>query len=358
METAIRNCIRAAVFGAALPALFLSVHFPARAAVYRLEDGSLLDTDYYRTVSPDAVQMTGDSDQAMIDHFLWYGKVEGRAGVSPLADPAALEKSAVTVPSRTAGVDTVSGEAVLSTSGGYVMGDKVRKALSSGLSSAQGRNRQVGFVMTDLYSGMTVAYNADEPLYSASSIKGPYVLAVAALSPDSVKEYGDMMYQILRYSDNERYEQLYGIYGGDVLKEWWQQAGNGDLDSTAQQAFHSYYYFYSARQLARLWVRNYSFLAGTTQGRAMGPWLERPNASVIYERLHGKYLTMSKAGWIAAGDTSKNINATDDGGIVYCRHHPYVIAIMSNIPKDFTRLRALTDALEAAHQEMITQIRG
>jgi len=165
------------------------------------------------------------------------------------------------------------------------------------------------------------------------------VISLVSAQPDVLTQYGDTLRAIAVYSDNESYRWLYRTYGTDALRAFCARLGvTGDI-------LWRRYPYYSARTLAKLWIGSYAILE---KNEALGKLFEEPEYSAICDVLGGKYTTRSKGGWI--GETG--YNATNDAGIICAGDRPYVMAIMSDIPMNMPRLRALVAALDAAHGEM------
>ncbi|MGN1024529.1 MAG: serine hydrolase [Lachnospiraceae bacterium] len=321
--------------------------------IYLLADGTLFDADYYRAQNPDIAARSGDTDAGLIHHFENAGQAEGRLPASPDENPLVLQKNALPEPlDPKASVDALPGTAKIGVSGPYAMSEGVQQALLFGIRQVTDRSHSVGFVMVDLQSGQAISYDPDHRFYSASSIKGPYVISLLSDKPAALAESRSDMILAVHISDNQAYYRLIGRYGMDAFAAYWAEAGNGSFQKDAGHSRTSHYAFYSPRQLARLWIANAAFFESGSIGEEAASWFTSPNASVIYSELHGTCLTRSKAGWIAQPG---GVQATCDRGIVYRDGHPYVIAIMSDMPSDFNQLKSLVQALDAAHTEMVSQ---
>lgn len=55
----------------------------AYAAPVRMEDGTLFDSDYYAETYPDLMAAYGRNTGKLYQHYVKYGKAEGRLGLSP-----------------------------------------------------------------------------------------------------------------------------------------------------------------------------------------------------------------------------------------------------------------------------------
>ncbi|HAK71729.1 MAG TPA: serine hydrolase, partial [Bifidobacterium sp.] len=69
-----------------------------------------------------------------------------------------------------AGINAVDGSAAVTTTG-FTLDDNSRAALDAQIANFTNSGYTTSFVLTDLTTGRTLAYNADTPIYSASAIK-------------------------------------------------------------------------------------------------------------------------------------------------------------------------------------------
>ena len=226
--------------------------------------------------------------------------------------------------------------------GGVTLTDHVKNLLAEAIDTTDGND--FSFLLADLTDNKGIAYNIDEDFYSASSIKGPYVASLVASDPDilSDNQESSEIENILLYSDNTCYERMVNTYGFTPLMDWSDEAG-ADLEITAYD-----YTYYSARTLAKLWIRNYEYFTSDTTGKQLAEEFEQPETSSIHETLGDMYTTQSKAGWIADPDCS----STCDAGIVYADNGPYVLVVMSDLPASLESLDPLVTLLDQLHSYM------
>lgn len=226
--------------------------------------------------------------------------------------------------------------------GGVTLTDHVKNLLAEALDTTNGND--FSFLLADLTDNKGIAYNIDEDFYSASSIKGPYVASLVASDPDilSDNQESSEIENILLYSDNTCYERMVNTYGFTPLMDWSDEAG-ADLEITAYD-----YTYYSARTLAKLWIRNYEYFTSDTTGKQLAEEFEQPETSSIHETLGDMYTTQSKAGWIADPDC----NSACDAGIVYADNGPYVLVVMSDLPASLESLDPLVTLLDQLHSYM------
>ena len=234
--------------------------------------------------------------------------------------------------------------------GGYHLSGNAKQDVVKAIKQIKAQGYQMGFVMMDVHTKRGVEYNADQRFYAASTVKGPYVASLAAKNPVSIAQSGTIMRQVLSYSSNEGYEYLANRYGFGTWRQWLAEAGvRSDIGKDL-------YPYYSSRELFKLWQRNYTYFTNDRQGQQVGLWYENPNLSPIKSALGGQYRTRSKAGWI--GDWE--FQSASDGGIVYAKSGPYIIAIMTDASGQLDKLQptvralnTLVTSLDETHKEMV-----
>lgn len=232
--------------------------------------------------------------------------------------------------------------ATLSSFGGYTMSSSVKSALQSGINTARSGGHHVGFIMIDLSTGKGIQYNSGYTFYSASTIKAPYVVSLAAQNPSAIKKNMSSVRSILMYSDNNKYTSLRARYGSGCLHNWMKQAGVKNIEETKSYAY------YTPKDLGRLWILIEQYYRNGSLGNTLGTYSQSANYSPIRDRL-SKYKTRTKAGWIASSGRYK---ATNDAGIVYSTKGNYMICVMSDWPTNKSKLYKLIDAIEKAHNDM------
>lgn len=233
----------------------------------------------------------------------------------------------------------------ISTFGNYTMSQAVASALQSAVDSVRSAGYDLGFVMIDLTTGQGISCNADTRFYSASTVKGPYVASVVDHNPWALDAWSSTIDSILVHSNNASYASLRNAFGSQPIYDWCVKSGvNTDISQ-------SYYTWYSARELAKLWATNYEFFTnGGWAGSSLAPRFGNAQGSVTQYALGGTYTMQSKGGWVTGG-----INSTCDAAIVYTPSGVYLTAIMSNLPSNQSALVPLVRALEQAHYDMRSQ---
>lgn len=202
-------------------------------------------------------------------------------------------------------------------------------------------SRDFGFMLLDMDTGEGLVYNIDQVFYTASAIKGPFAASFACNDPEGAQNWEATVTNMLVNSDNDAYTALNNTYRRVYIQQWCEEIG---IDP---DPFRYKYPHISTRQLTALWVRSYQFFEEDEFGPVAGAWFEEPVYSLIHSELGELYVTRSKAGWLVDDDPSHT--TTVDGGIVYATNGPYVVVIMSRVPRDIEPLRPLMRALESYH---------
>ena len=247
---------------------------------------------------------------------------------------------------RQAALSSFATNRSITTFGEYSIGSGARQALLSAIDRIQSSGSSVGFVMMDLTTGQGVAYNADQRIYSASTIKGPYVASLVSQNPNALQSWSATISNILYYSSNEGYSSIRQAFGSTPFYAWCQKSG---VDTGLAS---EYYTWYSARELAKLWVTNYDYFT-RGGGSALGSRFEHAQISALQNTLGSQYKVQSKEGWYSGSATI--YDSTSDGGIIYSSTGTYVVAIMSSIPENHSALSSLARAIDRAHSEMRIQ---
>lgn len=215
--------------------------------------------------------------------------------------------------------------------------------ISKNVTSLQDRGYQVGFATDALTNGINLSYHSTRSFYSASSIKGPYVLATIEhlenIPPSCAQDVADA----IENSDNDAYFNLYTALGVSAI--------NAELDSIgASDTLHKGHLFIdiTPAQLCDLWKISYPFAAGNSvAAQTLRPYFTNTARSQI-TTLEGAS-TWSKAGWIVEEDPYYNV--TVDAGIVSRENLVYCMAVMTNKGEDFDAIAPIINALDAIEQD-------
>ena len=123
----------------------------------------------------------------------------------------------------------------------------------------------VGFVFFDFTTGRGVAYNAQEAIYPASSMKAPFCYHVLTSGEDIGEADLDNMVQAIIYSDNDAYDALCFAHADSFYYGWLEDKG---LDQAAIHA--DFYPRMSAAQMAEIWFEICDYI-GMTEGVGIAP---------------------------------------------------------------------------------------
>lgn len=245
-----------------------------------------------------------------------------------------------------ANLDTLTGSAEFESLGGYMAPEKQQYTLRKLIREIQSGGFSIGFILMDIKTGKGIAFNPKEEFYSASSVKGPYMVSLIANEKDVLNEWGDIITEIAHTSDNGCYSQLYRNFGPDYYNDWCDQA-----EASAYMYNDYQYTYYSPEGLARLWMLNYKFFTtDPDMGETAGELFENPEYSLIHKTLYPIYKTRSKSGWINIGEAS-----AIDSGIIYAGDHPYLLTILSSFGGDIEKFTPLAYELEKVHQDIVSE---
>lgn len=236
----------------------------------------------------------------------------------------------------------VSREAEIEILGDWELSADHEARLKALLENTRKKGFHVGIVMIDVHTGKGIAVHGKREFYSASSIKGPYIVSLAAMYPKTVKTRMDSFRAVAVNSDNAVYSGLVNQYGRKHYNAWRKAA---DADAPLDRG---HYASVSAEALTQLWLLNYQFFTTNRKnGWPMGELFERPNYSAIKPVLGGRYQTQTKAGWIG-----EKVNAAADAGIVYAGDDPYILAIVSDYRGTLQRLEPYVGLMDEIHAQI------
>lgn len=255
-----------------------------------------------------------------------------------------------------------------------VLGDVSTTAINAAMRPFLDDGFDVAYVLMDIETGRGFARNVDEPIYGASSFKGPFCTFVAETYVDSgevaLSEIKDSLFNAIVYSDNGTYEAMRVRFSNDRLVQWL-----GDLGVGSRVAYDTDYPTYTARDLAKLWMETYDYLeGGTAAAEAMIGYFGTTktsfmrNAMIAVEPASDVDVAMDesavaeegsslatlgdsisnvlveavekataddvevfdKAGWYPRDDA--DIPAIVDAGIVSCNGRDYLLCVMTDMP--------------------------
>ena len=216
----------------------------------------------------------------------------------------------------------------------------------------------LSIVMRDLDGAepVSLTYHPDERVYSASALKGPYIVFVyQVLVPTGVLSAGSVSgtaEACIRYSDNDAYRDIRSWTMNQGWSAWMRDAGVDMDDERAWYVDNHWYAETSAEDFARMWTHAYGFL---TSQDPNAPWLADLFSDTANSPMHAvlgdAYIVWSKAGWYDTWDGNAS-PATNDAGIVMSDTGPYVLAICTDAPANFDLLIRAVDAVNRCHGEL------
>ena len=179
----------------------------------------------------------------------------------------------------------------LTSFGSYTMSSSVKNKLNSAINNFINNGSRVGFYMIDLTNGKGVYYNSNSSFYSASTIKGPYVVSLNEKVPNSANNSSGLMKNAIKVSDNNAYISLRKTYGSSPFASWVSDAGCTDVNTTNN------YIDITPRQLAQMWAKSYEFFySGRTNSEFCRNLFTGTLNSPISSTLGNTYTVYSKAG--------------------------------------------------------------
>lgn len=229
--------------------------------------------------------------------------------------------------------------------GSYRMTTGSMTEVNSAIQNFTKNGYRVGFCMIDLNSGNGIYYNSNMSFFSASVMKGPYVVSLNERIPNSAKKSEATMRKCIKISDNDAFTELKNTYGNVEYTKWVTEAGCKGINTKWK------YIDITPKQLALLWDKNYQFFySGKTNSEFCRDLFVNTLNSPISGTFGEKYTVYSKAGWIGEDGY---YNVQNDAGIVMRDGHPYVVVILSTTYDKLDWMSTLTTAINSVHEEMI-----
>lgn len=236
--------------------------------------------------------------------------------------------------------------------------------LSAAINAIEAEGYAVGLALYDINTGITVSYNADLAFYSASSLKGPYVIGLTKYQlGDNVTSESGRIENIVEWSDNDAYSSLRDAYGNDSFAQLADAAGATAMSATpAADNFAGYdfystsltdnkYEYISPNQLLALWKECYGFLSSDEPGaNYLSEVFQTPEISAIRMSASALGTTWSKAGWYPDSD---GYNTTVDAGAVCTNTGDFILCVMTNKGEDFVALESIVSPLVAVRATLI-----
>ncbi len=235
--------------------------------------------------------------------------------------------------------------------GGYDIGDAEKSSLQNAINMITEDGYEVAFLAIDLYTGKGVAYNPDQKIFGASTIKGPYVASLAKERDSIMENFGKEMEEAVTISNNFAYATLRAQYGSTYIREITDEMGISPEVATSD------YPMMTAKELALLWDWNFRYFKNDLNSEkveTVKKWYENPEHSFIHGTLGEKYTSYTKPGWQSGAEAGSNV--TNDAGIVMAGERPYIIVVLSTIPDDVSYMTELVTAIDLVHDELVGEL--
>lgn len=206
--------------------------------------------------------------------------------------------------------------------------------------------RYHSFFYQDLYTGFTVSYNENSPIYAASTIKAPaviYIYEMASLGKIDLNErliYTDRFYNggsgiiknkktninysieelihyTIRYSDNIAYKMLMNRFNQTEILEFWKKLGTDVIFTNKNTIWGNN----TVKDAAIYMKELYRFSKENNEyGTKLMQYFKNAEWKLITDK-NGNFYTANKGGWLDS--------YFHDSAIVFDKN-PYVLTIMSN----------------------------
>ena len=237
----------------------------------------------------------------------------------------------------------------LSTFGESFINIEALENIQSEIDALENQNFSLGFITLDINRHFGLSYNTNWQTTSQSTIKAPYACSLLDAHPELYEEYKDVINPMIKFSDNESYEQiLRPIFGIDYMLAWCQRC-----NVTENIAWADYPRDITVRDMAKFWVLIYELLNSDRVTNEFKDLFNDSAFSSIYLKLSDKYNIQSKAGWEYNNSleyVDKNpINdeaATNDAGIIYAEAGPYILVIYTDVIADSQTLSPIIGAID------------
>ena len=201
---------------------------------------------------------------------------------------------------------------------------------------------KLSVVMMDIQSGKGVMYNPDTVIYSASSIKAPYVISLVESNSSVYPVEKEVISRLFYNSNNEDYSYLAGKYGLSSLERYYNDIGV-PYDIIPSRSIYTHY---SGRTYAKLWARMYQAFNSDANANAAGSYLES-NCCTAFRDATG-LRARSKSGWYSGN----GIVSQNEGGVAYVSNGDYIYVVLSTHAGKWQTFYRIHRALNALHNEI------
>ena len=254
----------------------------------------------------------------------YYIRVFGKVGGTwkkLAATTVTLKRVDLPLKKQLAGLNKLKGGSKVRTYQGARIPAAKKKKLNKAIRRIRKKGKTCSFVVMNLQSGKMISYNAKASFFGASTVKGPYTIAVCRSDKTAWDQNSAEIRKIIIKSDNGAYTRFRSHYGNGPMKSLYRLAGRSD--TSWSQTWPDT----NAAGLARLWCAGYIYLKRTgTDADSLRPLFKHILRSPIDRTL--KCRTYNKSGWMFISDGRTNLN---DAGIVMSENGPYVIAVLTTL---------------------------
>ena len=244
---------------------------------------------------------------------------------------------------RIAVLDSIAGGGLNTFKSVNALSSSTLGQLRNAIARYENNGKSVGFLMMDLKTGAGVSYGIDNKYYSASTIKGPYVIAANKYAPWTLNAYRNAMYNTINVSSNEDYAYIRNSIGSWPLQNLINETHAWDF------SWGTHYVYYGARDLAKLWVGMGEYLMNDRSSNA--EWCRNvfgSNEWITSRPTLGKKV-YAKSGWIYGSGAVHN-----EGCIVMDGDNPYLMVVMTTqSPENTSNMSNLMRVLDRAHGELV-----
>lgn len=201
----------------------------------------------------------------------------------------------------------------------YTLSDEASSLLQSALSLFEDDGYDVGFVLLDLTTGEALSYRAGIEVYSASTIKAPYIFSLLEAGVEPTED----MYLAGNQSDNDAYLRVREENGDEIFAEWIEGTG------IPQEQSESNYIMTTPLDLCRMFYKGTDLILGEEEYSdwARDTFTDSLNSAAALTIGETKDV-YSKAGWISETD-GYSVSSYTNAAIVD-EENPYVVVMMSN----------------------------
>ena len=221
------------------------------------------------------------------------------------------------------------------------------KRLDKALTAVRRSSSVCAFAMIDLETGAGIASRANQIVYGASTIKGPYMTAICKYRAASIdRSAKSHINSVASWSSNDDYKALRSRFGSAPMKSLMTYSGVNEISSSDT------WVSYSPKTLGKLWAGSHwaNFQDSNKNSSYLRAKYKAGANSFIKRALKSKATTYTKAGW---GPFPRSGNIYNDAGIVVKNGHPYVVAIMSKAYNHPGQLEELAKAIDAYHDYLM-----